>query len=221
MRSTIDILFDFDGTLVDSSEGIIESLRSACINCGFDINNREDIVNYIGPPIGELVKNLVPEITEDKMNSITQSFRSEYDNKGIYNYKIYPKLREVLTEFLYKKKLKLGILTNKPTLLARKIIELEGLEKYFELIVGIDYQLITKKGDIFTSKKEALAKLIDIGVVNHNCVYIGDTLGDKIACESLNIDFIAARYGFYKWPISELPKKFINKLEDLLVANTL
>ncbi len=216
MINKIDIIFDFDGTLIDSSQGIIDSLYKAFQSCGICLGNKKELISFIGPPIDVIIENIMPGLTEKQKKCVIDEFRSEYDQNGFINYKTYREIKAVFSSLYCDNKLKIGIVTNKPTLLTQKIVGIEKLGSYIEVIMGIDYPIVNKIGKRFSSKVDTLRYMIDNGLANSDSIYIGDTLGDKDACEAVDIEFIAAKYGFYRWPELELPENSIDTLQDLV-----
>ena len=88
------IIFDLDGTIIDSRNGIIDSFQySAEKVFGKKINSDELI---IGPPIQVMMENVFPNLPSNKVSEFIKTFRSHYDNEGWKNFSVYPKVQHVL-----------------------------------------------------------------------------------------------------------------------------
>lgn len=76
-----NIIFDLDGTLINSAGDIIHCLKNAYISIP-EYSNMEISSSIIGPPLNELIKKITPEITEEQAQIVTKEFRNCYDNSS-------------------------------------------------------------------------------------------------------------------------------------------
>ena len=197
-----NLIFDFDGTLVDSSSGIFESFKSSCIKYKLNIPNKDFFKEKIGPPINKLIYDIFPEIENKKKEKFIQYFRSEYDYKFYLDYQWYEGALDTINCLIENYDRKAFIVTNKPTLTCLKILKDSKIQNLFNEVIGIDYMIFTKvkKGEIFSNKSIALDYLFSkTNIKKSQSIYIGDTLNDKLSSEKSNLRFIAAKYGFYDW----------------------
>ena len=131
MKKTI--LFDLDGTLTDSGEGIINCAILALEHFGCPIPTREEMRVFVGPPLHEsFIKHGVPA---DKTEEAIAVYRSRYIPIGAYENTPYPGIRELL-EALKADGHTLYVATSKPEAMSIKILEHFDLAKYFDMICG-------------------------------------------------------------------------------------
>lgn len=180
------IIFDLDGTIVDTKKGIIEALNFVLCSYGMQKIRREDEWDYIGPSVYDSFKNKMG-FSEDKAKEATFLYRKNYIEKNIYNFELYHGVKEVLLE-LKKRGYILGIATMKTKKQVEKLFELANLIDFFDII---KYAL-----DDGSYKKYQM--LLDIKK-HYQCEYyymIGDTIGDYNAAKDAEIQFVFANYGY-------------------------
>jgi len=184
------ILFDLDGTITDSGEGITKSVQYALKS--FDIleNNLEDLRKFIGPPLKESFK-VYYNFDEEKANLALVKYREYYADKGIYENSLYDGIIELLDTL--KKNGKIIILaTSKPEVYAKQILEYFSIDKYFSFVAGADFEETrVKKGDVIKYALEG-AKISDLSKV----IMVGDREHDIIGAKENNIKSIGVLYGY-------------------------
>ena len=74
-------IFDFDGTLADSSIGIYRAFKSSCVKNNLEPPDIKMFKKHIGPPIYKLIYLIYPDIKQYKKENFVKTFRNEYDNK--------------------------------------------------------------------------------------------------------------------------------------------
>ena len=183
------ILFDLDGTLTDSGEGIINCAILALEHYGLPIPSREEMRTFVGPPLHEsFIRHGVPADQADKAIRI---YRSRYIPIGAYENTPYPGVRELL-ETLKAQGHTLYVATSKPEEMSIKILEHFDLAKYFDRICGASM-------DTSRSSKEAvIAYLIDLNGRADNMVMVGDTKFDIIGAKAHGIPGIGVSWGYGK-----------------------
>ena len=129
------IIFDLDGTLVDSVQQIIKSVNIARINSGVTQRNPKEIFNLIGLPPAHFFSDLNIDDSETEM--LVRSFRSTLEQMQFTNFDVYPFVRELLF-FLRERGYSLSVATNKPTQNAINLLEKVGLLDFFTLVQGSD-----------------------------------------------------------------------------------
>lgn len=199
------IFFDFDGTLVDSSEGIHIALVNACKQVGIKGPELNEFRACIGPPIQEIIHRLIPEIEHDQLEAIRVGFRSEYDQRYYSRVKWHQGVIEGLTRLHALDGTSLSIVTNKPTQPTNALLSEAGITNLFKSVMGVDYRVKNGNGPIFGSKKEAICYALDFtDCPSTQAVYVGDTISDQKACQASGVEFVAATYGFHLWHPQEL-----------------
>ncbi|WP_024850567.1 HAD family hydrolase [Hydrogenovibrio kuenenii] len=178
------IIFDLDGTLIDSRQGILNTLdvvSQKVIGSKFQCN-----VSQIGPPIAEMLKLFFPDVSGKDMNLALTEFRGHYDSQGWSEYKLYDDIKSVLNK-LKKKGYKLSVATNKPKIPTCKILKDAGIEKMFENILCFD-------ADKYLSKSSMVTEIICAG--RDSYVMVGDSYDDGKAAKENGIKFVYCSYGF-------------------------
>lgn len=204
------VLFDFDGTVADTSPGIKEGL-----NHTFKVNNMPSMTDkamdrFIGPPLDDsFVKYCGVSI--EKAKSMVLDFREHYHVKAIDKFVIYEGLTDAI-EVLKRRGIKVGIATSKPEVMAIHILKKAGIFDLFDVIQGatLDGKLI-KKTDIVRhvlSKDEIKGK---------KALMVGDTEFDILGAHSNNIPCMWVDYGFgtYENALKEKPEYIARTTKEM------
>ena len=181
-------IFDFDGTLIDSEKTIKECyLMTAKEFVPHRINFIKEML--IGPTLDETIKLIITNKDKNLIDNFKERFKNLYDDKLIFQTKMYPKVNSTL-HYLFDKGDELCIATNKRSKTTHKLISYFGWEKLFSSVNCMDEQPKAKtKSDLSIFKninKEAYK----------NIFFVGDTLSDGNAAMKNNINFIRANYGY-------------------------
>ena len=183
------ILFDLDGTLTDSGEGIINCAILALEHFGLPIPSREELRVFVGPPLTQsFIEHGVPE---DKAEEAVAVYRSRYIPIGKYENKPYPGVRELL-QTLQSKGYRLYVATSKPEGMSIDILNHFDLAKYFTRICG------AAMDSSRNSKEAVIAYLLDETGEKDNMVMIGDTKFDIIGAKYHGIPAIGVSWGYGK-----------------------
>jgi|GEM_PF-5116926 len=176
-------IFDLDGTLLDSQEGVLDSLKFAVEKCA---PNYLSFIHrsLIGPPITALLREIIPD--KSLIEVVSREFRFHYDNIGCKKTKLFPGVYNGLKE-LSKDNI-LFIATNKPQKVTNKILTTLGVFDLFQDIKTIDLGGVHNKSDMV--KDIMLQNNIIKGVV------IGDSQDDYMAAIDNQLDFIFCSYGY-------------------------
>ena len=185
MKKTI--LFDLDGTLTDSGEGIINCAILALEHFGCPIPSREAMRVFVGPPLHEsFIRHGVPA---DKAEEAVAVYRSRYIPIGAYENTPYPGIRELL-ETLKAEGHTLYVATSKPEGMSVDILTHFDLARYFDRICGASM-------DTSRSNKEAvIAYLIEQNGRSDNMVMVGDTKFDVLGAKHHGIPCIGVSWGY-------------------------
>lgn len=183
------ILFDLDGTLTDSGEGIINCAILALEHFGLPIPDREEMRSFVGPPLHEsFIRHGVPA---DKTDEAIRVYRSRYVPIGAYENTPYPGIRELLEE-LKAEGHTLYVATSKPEEMSVKILEHFDLAKYFDRICGAS--LDTSR----SSKEDVIAYLLSLSGRAKSIVMVGDTKFDILGAKAHGIPAIGVSWGYGK-----------------------
>ena len=183
------ILFDLDGTLTDSGEGIINCASLALTHFGLEVPSREEMRVFVGPPLRDTLMRfgVKPEDVEEAMTV----FRARYLTKGKFENKPYPGIRALL-EKLRAQGHKLYVATSKPEIQAVEILDHFELSRYFDIIAGAT---MDKARD---SKAAVIAYLKDQAGDMAQAVMVGDTAFDVTGAAAHGIPTIGVAWGYGK-----------------------
>lgn len=199
------LFLDFDGTLIDSSQGIYYSFAKACRAIGLIPPDFLEFRSLIGPPIEKISKTLFHTLDDETTEQLRQHFRADYDQERYRMFTWHERVEETLALLARDCKLPLSIVTNKPTQPTLDIIEEAGLRPFFQHVVGIDYPCKQSVGTTFPSKANAITFALELTDCHPSaCFYVGDTPSDLEAAHKSQVTFIAATYGFYQWENDDL-----------------
>ncbi len=184
------VLFDLDGTLVDSLPGIQYSVDCALAECNMPRRVRE-VRSLIGPPIRGILSQLLPEADEDQLTKLERTFRLSYDGGGWRKTVLQAEAVETLTR-LKAAGLPLFLITNKPIGPTRQMIEEFGLADLFNDVLCRD-----SRTPSFRSKAEMLQQITATHKLEPAaCLYVGDTLEDYRAAGEAGIPVAIVAHGY-------------------------
>lgn len=181
------ILFDLDGTLTDSGEGITNCAILALEHFGLPIPSREDLRVFVGPPLSETFQKF--GVPADKVDEAIAVYRSRYIPIGKFENTPYPGIRELL-ETLQQHGHRLYVATSKPEGMSVDILEHFDLAKYFTRICGAAMDMSRN------SKEAVIAYLLEECGEAENMVMVGDTVFDIIGAKAHGIPGIGVSWGY-------------------------
>lgn len=187
-----NVIFDLDGTLVDSIEGIQYSLSKAiCMEFPDFIIQIDIFRKIIGQPIDQICKNLLPQISENEQLKIVKNFRMIYDQIGWKKTCPFPTVLDML-EVLSQKGINIFIATNKPSLPTAQILAFTGIISFLKESISPDFDEKQRwgKSDLVKTLMEKYSLSV------YNTLMIGDTKNDAQASQDCGLKFIFASYGY-------------------------
>ena len=204
-----DVIFDLDGTLIDSSDSIVASFRTVFGEFGL-CPVKPFTSDLFGPPLMEMLQLLTGTQDEAVLRPLEKAFKAHYDSKGYKNTKVYPGIDKLLLD-LKRSGIKMYIATNKRIYPTEKILNLLEWNNFFEGIYALDAFSPPAR-----SKTELLEKIMVKHKFKHEkIVYIGDRKEDKLSSESHGIPFIRANWGYD--PVSVPDHKVATSPTDLQI----
>ena len=214
----MQLFFDFDGTLADSSPGIYASFELACKSLDLSPPAYQVFCDNIGPPVQLLARRFFPDLGEAQVESFRQAFRQDYDTVRFRQCQWYQGVKPTLQTLVESAGASLAIITNKPTRPTVELLNASELMRYFKLVVGIDYQVDVGIGPVFANKAEAISFAYSrLSECSSGAIYIGDTPSDRNASHACGLEFIAVTYGFHRWQADELgASSSISQISDLV-----
>lgn len=187
------VLFDLDGTLTDSGEGIINCAQYAFQQMGYPVPPREEMDVFIGPPLWGTFEAF--GIPKERTEEAVQIFRSRYVPIGKFENKPYEGIRELL-EALGAQGWERYVATSKPEETAKEILEHFDMDRYFDCICGasIEHNLY--------EKDQVIAYLLGKTQPGDLRIMVGDTKYDVIGAAAHKIPTIGVSWGYGK--VSEM-----------------
>lgn len=180
------IIFDLDGTLTDSAEGITNSVKLVMNHFGIPVPGMDVLRTFVGPPLHDMfVKYGVPE---DRIDEAFSVFRGRYLAIGKFENKPYPGIPEML-QTLKSKGYTLYVATSKPEPQAIEILTHFNLAEYFDCICGATLD------ESRVDKEDVLCYLLD-KAPNDTPVMVGDTVYDVVGAKALDIPTIGVSWGY-------------------------
>lgn len=188
MISTKTVLFDFDGTVFDTVEGITKSIQYAIRKHGMDAE-LEELRCFAGPPLVDKFME-VYGVTEDEARQLVMDFRERYVPIGVYESSPFPGIRELLKTLRAAGK-KVALATSKPQALAELLLERADLKTCFDAIVG-------SSGGVNNDAKWQIAQraMQECNSEPAESVLVGDTKYDVEGAARCGIPCIGVRWGY-------------------------
>jgi phosphoglycolate phosphatase len=211
------ILFDLDGTIVDSAPGITATLAHTFEQLGLPVPSPAELVAYVGPPILDSFRDLAGFSPEQSQRALA-IYREEYLKRGVFDATVYPGIPELLRS-IHEAEIPLSLATSKPETPATLILEHYGLAQYFDVITGAsDDEVRSAKKDVV---EEALRRLRAIGADTSSPVMVGDREHDVHGAQAHGVPTIFVRWG-YGSPAEEVGALAVvddaDALSDLLLG---
>ena len=179
------VIFDLDGTLTDSGEGIFACARYALEKMGRPVPDGDTLRKFIGPPLAESFM-VHCHMTEDEAREATRLYRERYAPIGWKENTVYPGIRALL-KGLKKQGVYLAVATGKPQDMAERVLEYFGLAPYFDKICGPNL------GELHADKGELIRRVLP---ENKKALMVGDTRGDVKGAKDTQIDSCAVLWGY-------------------------
>lgn len=183
------VVFDLDGTLLDTSKGILGALCQTLRELGFEDTDRVDLTSFIGPPIEEAFRRLLG-LRGEALAHAAARFRQYYRTKYLKKATPYTGMMALL-EVLGTLNIKTAVATYKREDYAKELLEYLGLSARIPILFGSDAAGLFQKSDLIRRC------LLASGISNPTrAVMVGDTLEDARGAKDARVDFIAVTYGF-------------------------
>ncbi|GAB6052619.1 phosphoglycolate phosphatase [Magnetospira thiophila] len=208
------VLFDFDGTLVDSAPDVRHGLNKALARRNRGPRSLTEVKSWVGRGARDLVIAALEagggSLPEAEIDALNQDFLSAYAAEPIIDTVVFPGAIEMLDELRRRGK-KLGICTNKPSLTCAPVMAALDLDRYFEVVLC---------GDQVTHRKPDGRHVHDcinaLGGVPERAVLVGDSENDAYAARNAGIACVMVSFGYTQEPLESLPMNLlIDHLSEL------
>ncbi len=181
------ILFDLDGTLTDSGEGIMHCTELTLAHYGLPVPSRKELRSIVGPPLKVSFRRY--GIAEAELDNAVAFYREHYIAQGQFENFPYPGIQDLLKR-LKAEGNKLYVATSKPEEMSKNILKHFGMDGYFDIICGAvsDGQRSTKD--------QVIAHLLSQLESRENLVMVGDTIYDVEGAAVHGIPTVAVSWGY-------------------------
>lgn len=203
------ILFDLDGTLVNTEEGVDKSVRYTLEKYGMEAPDRDTIRRFIGPLLADSFQREYG-FSEEKAREADMIFRERYETIGLFECELFPGVEEAL-KTLKDKGYRLSVASSKEEVPCRRILERLGIARYFDLICGA--RVKENIGEKVEVLNDAIKRL---GISDKKeAVLIGDSRYDARGAGEAGIDCVGVSYGFEE-DLEEMRKAGVMEIFDSL-----
>lgn len=187
------LLFDLDGTLTDSKEGICTCVQYALASFGIQEPDLDKLEPFIGPPLKDSFMKYY-QMDEAQAQEAVEKYRERFRDTGIFENRLYEGIPEMLNA-LNGKGMFMAVASSKPTEYVRRILEHFKIAKYFKVIVGSEMDgTRTRKEEVI---QEALRQLFGNWPIEKSKVYmIGDRCYDVEGARSVGLESVGVTYGY-------------------------
>jgi phosphoglycolate phosphatase len=190
MKNYSTVFFDLDGTLVDSGEGVRNSVEYALKKFGIEVENKDSLSCFIGPPLTVSFKTFYGFDDENADRGVAY-YREYYKDKGIFEGYVYDGIEETLKRLKDAGK-RVMVATSKPEEYAKRVLEKFGIAKYFDFIAGATMDEKTR-----ANKIEIMQYAFDsCGASPSDTIMVGDRLFDIEGAKHFGMECIAVLYGY-------------------------
>jgi len=190
MKNYKYILFDFDGTIADTSIGVVNAAIYSLNKFGIKVDDpMVSLRKFIGPPLSYSFNTFYGLKDNDNLKAIA-AFREYYASKGVLECEVYDGMEELLSQLRAQGK-KVILATSKPQVFALQILERFNIKQYFDFISGAGLD------ELRNEKPEVINYAIkQCGIEVSEAVMIGDRFYDIQGAASFGMDSIGVLYGF-------------------------
>lgn len=190
MKNIQYLLFDLDGTIIDSKEGITGAARHTLTYCGVAEEEIRDLCRFIGPPLRDSFEEFFG-FSKSQIDTAVQVYRKYYTEKGVFQNALYPGVEDVIRQLKDGGKT-IILSTSKPQPFAEKILAMFHLTKYFDHICGGDLQ------EKHSSKAEIIRNVFEAAKISdpRDAVMIGDRKYDILGAKQAGIRSVGVLYGY-------------------------
>lgn len=184
------ILFDLDGTLTDSQDGIMNAIEYSLKTYGITVQDRNSLRPFLGPPLSESMQKYYG-FDRIKAVEAVERFREYYNTRGLFENRIYPGV-ETMLKTVRDAGCRLFVATSKPEQVAQEILEHFGLAEYFDYIGG------ATPDDSRVKKADVVRYVLDTAKIARplEAVMVGDRKHDILGARQNGLESVGVLYGY-------------------------
>ena len=184
-----NILFDLDGTIIDSKTGIFNSIAYALDKMGVQMPEEKVLMRFLGPPLVYSFQEYIGMSEEDAVKAVAL-YRENYAPRGMFEFEVYPGVETMLKKLTASGR-RCYLATSKPEVYAEEILKKAGLRDYFTDVTG---SLIPAGRD---DKLEVITHLMHkANITAEDSVMVGDRFYDIEGAHKAELLAIGVTYGF-------------------------
>lgn len=199
------VVFDLDGTLIDTIEGLANSVNAAMDYYSFPKHSIEVYRTFVGNGVGKLVERALPEDKKELLGEARKIFEKHYEETMLDILPVYENIDELL-EYLIKNNIKIAVNTNKMDSFAKPMIKKAFGDIFCDVLGEVEY---------FDRKPspDGVNYLIEkMNVKKDECLYIGDSQVDIKTAENAGIRCVSVTWGF-------VPKEVLKEYNPIFTAD--
>ncbi|MCU1541946.1 MAG: haloacid dehalogenase [Arthrobacter sp.] len=199
-HTTVPVIFDLDGTLVDPAGGITDGIAAALTELGLPVPSRARMDAMIGPKLSHSLTEIAG-VPAEQLGDAIRIYRAHYVSTGISQSRLYPGVRDLLESFSAAGR-PVAVATQKPEGLARTVLEHHGIADHFGTIRGSAADETAEAEASAPAGKAAIvaAALADLGarsaVELRQAVMVGDRAQDVAGAAANGLECIGVGWGF-------------------------
>ncbi len=204
------VIFDFDGTICDTGEGILKSAKFALDYYNIDAPEYSELTYFIGPPLLVTFQEKFG-VDAQMADKLVKKYRERYTNKGLLESKLYDGIKELLSK-LAKENIKLGIASSKPQDYIEALLDHNGIKKYFDVICGVSFSADCE------SKANIISRCLkELDTAGNETVVVGDKKYDIDGAKANMLDSVGVLWGYgNRVEFAEAGAKFVaEKIDDV------
>lgn len=189
MKHYTHLFLDLDGTLSDSAPGIVRSAQYALEAFGIHVDNLDDLLCFVGPPLEESFQEFY-HLTPSQADEAVKVYRRRYEKIGVYENALYPGIPQFLDKACQAGKV-LMVATSKPQRMADLVLSHFGIADRFAFVGGREDSSRRTKEEVirYVMKENGLTRTEDI-------VMIGDRKHDVLGAKAVGLDSVGVLYGY-------------------------
>lgn len=203
MRKADLLIFDLDGTLIDSSRDLADSVNAMRTWMGFPPLPDEVVYSYVGNGVPALVQRALPGVSEQDLDRALRYFLDYYREHMLDSTKLYPNVQEALDR-LHRAQVPMAVLTNKPVRFSVRLIEGLGLQEHFFRVYG---------GNSFEEKKPHPVGINTLVKESHasreRTVMVGDSAVDIRTARNARVQACGVTWGLQPETFAATPPDFV------------
>lgn len=201
------VLFDLDGTLVDSAPDITEAVNRMLAELGLPCEREDTVRTWIGDGASVLLQRALQHSGSTlPVDEVMPRFMVHYGDCLLLHARVYPGVREAL-DALAARRVPMALCTNKPQRFLPALLEAMGIAGHFQALVG---------GDTLAERKPSPVPLLHLaarfGFAPGGCLMVGDSATDADAAHAAGMPLVLVRYGY---PGASAPAGVLAMVDDL------